>query len=250
MIRSLVLTGVALVSILAGRTADATLIDDPLHGYCAGVLQCIDNGTNSPTTTNPPANFGFTISPGPATGDFVVDILIPDNAPSPSTFGLTGTLTGTATLFSATAWTSGQLDAYLGIVASPANPIGAYLPSTQLVDAGAGGYRVYRADLGITTLKDAANPGGPPTETLNAAIPAGSYIVGFLNKGTALVPDWIATVNSGAIFETGTPSCRPGQTGTYPNCGRQEVPEPASMFVLGSGLLGLGAALRRKQRSR
>ena len=33
---------------------------DTLHGYCAGVGQCIDNGTNSPTTNNPPVNFGFT----------------------------------------------------------------------------------------------------------------------------------------------------------------------------------------------
>src|SRR5215472_14510661 len=44
-------------------------LQDPLHGYCAGVGQCVDNGTNSPTSTNPPSNFGFTISPGPQTGD-------------------------------------------------------------------------------------------------------------------------------------------------------------------------------------
>src|SRR6516225_11589659 len=52
-----------------------------LHGYCAGVGQCVDNGTNSPTTTNPPSNFGFTISPGPQTGDLSIDVLVPNNEP-------------------------------------------------------------------------------------------------------------------------------------------------------------------------
>ena len=45
-----------------------TVTTDPLHGCCAGAGQCIDNGTNSPTSNNPPINFGFTVSPGPASG--------------------------------------------------------------------------------------------------------------------------------------------------------------------------------------
>ena len=36
-----------------------------LHGFCGGAGQCADNGTNSPTTNNPPLSFGFTDSPGP-----------------------------------------------------------------------------------------------------------------------------------------------------------------------------------------
>ena len=34
---------------------------DPLHGFCSGSLQCVDNGTNSPTTNNPPTGFGLPI---------------------------------------------------------------------------------------------------------------------------------------------------------------------------------------------
>ena len=49
--------------------------DDPLHGYCS--VGCVDNGTNSPTTQNPITSFGFTISPGPASGDFLIDVLVP-----------------------------------------------------------------------------------------------------------------------------------------------------------------------------
>lgn len=111
-----------------------------LHGYCAPPTQCVDNGTNSPTSTNPPSQFGFTTSPGPTSGDLFVDVLVPNNedlSPSKLSFAFTGTLSGTATLFNASPWASGQLDAYLGapiMGAKPANPIGAFLPSTQALD--------------------------------------------------------------------------------------------------------------------
>src|SRR5215471_2234552 len=109
--------------------ANAITDPDPLHGYCAPAgAQCIDNGSNSPTSLNPPSDFGFTVDPGPATGvTLLIDVLEPNNeahAPVP----ITGTYSGTAGLFNATPWTSGALDAYLGISASPNNPIGAFLP--------------------------------------------------------------------------------------------------------------------------
>lgn len=89
-----------------------------LHGYCApAATQCVDNGTISPTSINPPSNFGFTTSPGPASGTLFVDVLVPNNedtSPSTLSFGLTGTLAGTVTLFSTTPWTTGQLDAHWG----------------------------------------------------------------------------------------------------------------------------------------
>src|SRR6516165_4532022 len=99
-----------------------TVTTDPLHGYCA--VGCIDNGTNSPTSQNPPANFGFTVSPGPASGSqYMIDILTPNNVAAGPSFTLTGP-SGTATLVPGIPpgpWTSGVLDAYLGISASPAN---------------------------------------------------------------------------------------------------------------------------------
>jgi len=118
---------------------------NPLHGYCAGVGQCIDNGTNSPTSNNPPIDFGFTISGGPITGStFLLDFLEPSNqanAPVP----ITGTFSGTASLFSATPWTSGFLDVYLGISASPSNPIGSFIPDP--VDLSATGFFVYQLSI-------------------------------------------------------------------------------------------------------
>jgi hypothetical protein len=216
---------------LSAKADTLPLLDDPLHGYCGGAGQCIDNGTNSPTSNNPPVNFGFTVSPGPASGDFVVDVLVPNNVVKPASFAITGTLSGTATLFSATAWTTGDLATYLGISASPSNPIGAYLPSTQALDPGATGFFVFQVDLGSTTLQGPSNPNLNPLLNISPGLPLASYIVGFLNEGGA--SGIIATANSGAIFETSPPSA---------------VPLPSALVLFATGLGGLGLIGARRKR--
>jgi hypothetical protein len=232
--------------------ADTTWADsmDPLHGFCSGSLQCVDNGTNSPTTNNPPTSFGFTVSPGPASGDLLLELLIPNNldaSPSSLSFDLDGTLIGTATLFSSTPWTSGFLDTYLGISASPSNPIGAYLgpcgsttPCTGDVDPGATGFFLYQVSFTGVTLQGASNPNISPLENFTASdpsLPIGSFINGFLNEGTSSSPQWIATANSGAIFADVQPGVGP----------RGIVPEPSSIVLVGSvALLCLAILLKRR----
>lgn len=170
--------------------------------------------------------FRFTASPGPATGEFIMDLLVPNNQdPNPAevSYSVTGTFSGSATLFSAKAWTSGQLDSYLGINAKPANPIGAFLPSTELLDAGATGFYVYQVDLGKATLPGPSHPDGSPFETIGPAVTKASWVVAFLNTGTKSSPSWGATASGGAMFVRGAPA--------------SDTPEPVSFWMISTGLI-------------
>ena len=239
-----------LLTSLASSCWGQIVDDDPLHGYCAGAGQCIDNGTNAPTSTNAPTNFGFTISPANSgTGDLVLDLLIPDNEADLTSYGVTGTLSGTLTQLPGT-WTSGQLDSFLGISASPTNAIGAYLPSTQALQttdgiAKATGFFVFQADLGQATINGPSSPNVSPLLNLSSYLPLASYLVAFLNEGTAAQPNWIATANSSAIFVT-SPGGGGGTGGGGP---RSAVPEPASILLLGTVALLITQRFARRSRA-
>ena len=161
----------------------------------------------------------------------MIDILVPDNVSNPSTtYTISGPLVGastfTASLFSMTPWISGQLDSYLGISASPTNPIGGYLPSAQTFQPSATGFFVYAADLGTQTLPKNSDASDFDLLTLNKGLLQGSYVVAFLGSSNA-------TANSGAIFETGN---TPG------------TPEPSTWAMMLLGFAGLGFASYRKAR--
>src|ERR1700722_4287136 len=124
--------GLIVLALACGGAAWADTVIDPLHGQCngTGTGTCSDNGSNTPLGNS--TTYGFTISPGPQTGDLFIDILLPNNY-TPPAGGFAITTTVTATQQTGT-WTSGTLARFLGISASPDNPIGAYLPTTQFLD--------------------------------------------------------------------------------------------------------------------
>jgi hypothetical protein len=251
----IVAAGIAALALAAPVSASAT----PLHGYCVGTA-CPDNGTNSPTSLNPPV-FAFSTSGQDATGDFLVGILVPSNDPAPATFTIldhnNNAITFTAFLLSTTPWTSGELGGYMtaqgstDITGGNGHTIGSYLPATQGLDPGASGFWVYVADLHTQTLESQADVFTGLELELQGQMPLGGYLLGFLgqdvttcrtHKGvktctTTTVYDMNS--NSGAILET-NPDC--------PTCHTENVPEPLTLSLFGAGLAG-GFALRRRRKA-
>ncbi len=209
---------------------------DALHGFCSDCM--IDNMIGgvpvTSTTTKPLMDFGFW-SGGKTglSGTYTIDILTLDNggAPPSGMYSITGGATGTASLFSTTAWTSQstKLDTYLGISASPQNPLGAWLPATKTLDAAAMGYWVFQANLGMQTLGTSTGTG--PMLTLGSALPTGSVIVGFMDTGPGKET---ATANSSALFE---------------DAGGKGAPEPGTLSLLATAFAALGGVslLRRRR---
>jgi len=222
------------VFFLAPQQASA----DALHVFCTSPTPtCTDNGSITPTSTNPPT-FGFTKSPDTGSATFYLEVLIPDNVIGADTqsFSITGTNTGNgsvlSSLFGSSAWSSGQLDAYLGISAQPTNPIGAYLPLTQAYQPSATGYFVYEFNFGAVNFGS-----NNPTFVTSFIVPIGSIVTAFSKtvvcNGNNCSDSWTATANSSSLLIT---------NGTPP----PSLPEPATLSLLGAGLIGM-RFLKRKR---
>ena len=206
---------------------------DTLHGYCVSPASpCIDNGTITPTTNNPPYfAFGFSgNAKNGGSGDFLLFGLVPDNWNSGFSLTLDGTNTTVSSvsgaLFSSTEWNSGFLSSYLTSPNFPHNshPLSGFLPSTQGVDPGANGYFVYLFDFGAFDYNTTPDPN---FSVGSGTVPQGTIFLAGLVDGSGNVT--VDTPNSASILEGGSP-----------------VPEPETLLMFGSGIVAVAGILRRK----
>ena len=158
------------------RADRVPLFNDPLHGHC--LAGCTSNGTNTPIGSNPPQGFYFQASPA-SSGTYFIEVLVPNNMLIAGPLHITGDLTFVLNLFSATAWTSGELGNYLGFTnTSPSTPIGAYLPATQALEPGATGFFVFLSSFGRSvSLPQQGSLTTGPVLNLTEVLAAGSYTI-------------------------------------------------------------------------
>jgi hypothetical protein len=220
--KKLLIATTALLAVWA-TNAQADVVEDPLHFTCATCLT--DNGTFTPAP-NGFQNVSVFASPAQSGTDFVLKVLVPNDITVPigSVSGTIGATPFTASFTNDGVWTGtpNSLEAFLGITSfangSPPNPIGSFLPSTQMFQPTATGFTVFTADFN-SAIPTLPTPGG--TSPLNFSI-----------SGFNLATDCLGCWALGDLF-TG-----PNHTldvTTAQSAGLLRVPGP----IVGAGLPGL-----------
>ncbi len=233
---------------------------DSLTGFCTAPTACTADGVSTLVDSSLPT-FGFSYDRTNSKftsriGDDVLAFLLPDNEdpdPKSISFDVNSTDAGTndattvtagTSLVSTKVWDYGYLGAFLTNYGLPNQIYSLYASGSgnnsdvTAINPGVTGYYVYLVDLGSTTMT-----GAGPTFTLEdltglSGLPNGTFVVDYLhvfnpkgiNDGT------VATVNSTALLIDATRS----------TAALSILPEPATIFLFGIGLLG-AAVLARKQ---
>ncbi len=215
--------------------------DDPTNMKitCTGGITCSDANvggtqlqiTSSGLPTFQVSNTGTTGLPAAdPIGTAYVVVLVPNTAPMLTFTASAGSTTGigpTTTASWTTADSSGLLTRFAAIGITPNKtadpPIQPFLTATQALDPAATGFTVYLFDIGSFTDGTVINVSFSGI----AGFPVGTIFWSFLTDSSGVA------INSTPISQS-----------------LQVVPEPTTLLLFGSGLLGMGGMLRRRMKKR
>jgi hypothetical protein len=239
MMKKLLLTTTLAFWALAGPVIADEI--DPLHGMiCTGAgtgcSNAADNGSFTPLPAGQIANFGFSISPGPATGNLTLAILVPTNTIDVTSFNLPGLQDNggpnlTSSVFSRVSlFNAGSPDlaTYLALANAASfsptdNFSNASAGETAAINPGfLGSFLAFTATLSGITLGDTSSTTIANDFAFGSNLPAGTVIVGLFVETSGPHPGtFVGTAASADLVITPTAA----------------VPGP----IVGAGLPGLVA---------